>query len=261
MRPVKFSVATLGAALERLGVATMPQLVDALGSPSRGTVFRKLRELDALSSYSHSGQYYTLRASADFDAHGLWAQGTIRFSTHGTLRATVAALTSSAPRGWRAGELDELVGVNARGALRQLVQDNQLTCIQIDGRSLYCATDPARQRQQIAARRTAGQTVTLAEPPARLAVAADRFVGLLDERQRRLFAGLLSLQCGHGGDKRAAAWLGLHPKTVSKGRRELARGPVALPNGRVRHPGGGRKAMVRESPHCTLARADRRHAS
>ena len=30
-------------------------------------------------------------------------------------------------------------------------------------------------------------------PPARLAVAAHHFVGLLDERQRRLFAGLLSL--------------------------------------------------------------------
>ena len=251
MRPVTFCAATLAVALERLGVATMPQLVDALGSPSRGTVFRKLRELDILSSYSHSGQYYTLRASADFNAHGLWAHGTIRFSTHGTLRATVAALTASAPRGWRAGELDELVGVNARGALRYLVQDGQLTCVKIDGRSLYCATDPARQRQQIAARRTAGQTVTLAEPlaepPARLAVAADRFVGLLDERQRRLFAGLLSLLCGHGGDKRAAAWLGSHPKTVSKGRRELARGPVALPHGHVRRPGGGRKPLVRES--------------
>ena len=122
MRPVAFSATTLVTALDRLGVATMPQLVDALGSPSRGTVFRKLRELDALSSYSHRGQYYTLRANARFDAHGLWAHGEIRFSAHGTLLATVAALTASAPRGWRASELDALVGVNARGALRQLVQ-------------------------------------------------------------------------------------------------------------------------------------------
>ena len=245
MRPVAFSAATLAAALDRLGVATMPQLVDALGSPSRGTVFRKLRELDALSSYSHRGQYYTLRANASFDAHGLWAHGEIRFSAHGTLLATVAALTASAPRGWRASELDALVGVNARGALRQLVQTDELACVQVDGRSLYCATDPARQQRQIAARRIAGETLPLALPPARLAAAAHRFVGLLDERQRRLFAGLLSLQCGHGGDKRAATWLGLDPKTVGKGRRELARGPV--PHGRVRRPGGGRKASVRKN--------------
>ena len=41
---------------------------------------------------------------------------------------------------------------------------------------------------------------------------------------RRLFAGLLSMLCGHGGDTCAAAWLGLHPKTVRRGRRELASG-------------------------------------
>ena len=248
MRPVAFSAATLAAALGRLGIATMPQLVDALGSPSRGTVFRKLREVDALSSYSHCGQYYTLRTSARFDAHGLWAHGEIRFSAHGTLLATVAALTASAPRGWRASELDELVGVNARGALRKLVQAEELACIRVDGRSLYCATDPARQQRQIAARRSAGHIVPLTLPPARLAAVAHRFVSLLDERQRRLFGGLLSLLCGRGGDKRAAAWLGLHPRTVGKGRRELARGPLALPHGRARRPGGGRKPLVKKSP-------------
>ena len=219
MRPVAFSAAALG----RLGVATVPKLVDALGSPSRGTVFRKLRELDALSSYSHCGQYYTLRASARFDAHGLWAHGEIRFSAHGTLLATVAALTASAPRGWRASELDELVGVNARGALHKLVRAEALACVRVDGRSLYCATDPARQRRQIAARRSAGPSVPLRLPPARLAAVAHRFVSLLEERQRRLFAG-----------------------------------PLALPHGCARRPGGGRKPLVKKArPERTPLRAAR----
>ena len=238
MRPVAFTTEALADALGRLHIATMSQLVDALGGPSVGTVFRKLRELDALSSYSHRGRYYILRSSARFDAHGLWAHGEIRFSAHGTLRATVAALTATAPRGWRASELDELVGVNARGALRGLVQAGQLACVAVDGRSLYCATDPDQQRQQVAARLAGGPTLPLLMARARqgrLATATHRFADLLDERQRRLFAGLASLRHGQGGDEMAAAWLGLDPETVAKGRRELTGGPLP--------PEGGRKAF------------------
>ena len=118
MRPVAFSSSVVADTLGRLRVASMPQLVDALGGPSERTVFRKLNELDTLSSYSHRGRYYTLRASARFDRHGLWAQGAIRFSA----RATAAALTEAAPRGWRLRELDELLGVHSRATLRGLVQ-------------------------------------------------------------------------------------------------------------------------------------------
>jgi len=42
------------------------------------------------------------------------------------------------------------------------------------------------------------------------------FVSLLDEKQRRLFAGLESLQFGHGGDSWIADLLGLDPRLVKK---------------------------------------------
>ena len=72
MRPIAFSAATVEAVLRRLGVATVPQLVEALGRPSKRTVYRRLRELDTLSSYTHNGQYHALRDSASFDESGIW---------------------------------------------------------------------------------------------------------------------------------------------------------------------------------------------
>ena len=75
-----------------------------------------------------------------------------------------------------------------------------------------------------------------------LASFAVRFVSVLDERQCRLCAGLASLLCGRNGDQRAAAWLGLHLKTVAEGRRELV-GDRLLPE-HARHRGGGRKALA-----------------
>ena len=247
MRPVTFPAATVAATLARLRVATLDQLVDALGGPSARTVFRKLHELDTLSSYSHRGQYYTLRRHARFNAHGLWAHGEIHFSTHGTLRATAVALTVAAPCGWQARELDALLGVDTPGVLRELVRDGQLARVKPAGIYVYCATDPDRQRRQLAARRTAGPLLALASPAlsASLLSAAQHLCAVLNERQRRWGAGFASLLWGPGGDQRAAAWFGLHAKTVAKGRREVAFGRI--PPGRVRRPGGGRKALVKKT--------------
>jgi len=47
------------------------------------------------------------------------------------------------------------------------------------------------------------------------------FFSLLDEQQRRLYAGLESLKIGYGGDSFIAMMLGLSEKTVAKGRQEF----------------------------------------
>ena len=72
------------------------------------------------------------------------------------------------------------------------------------------------------------------------------FFSLLDERQRRLYAGLESQKFGHGGDRKVAALLDLDAHTVAKGRRELFGGEVDRE--RVRRKGGGRKTAEKKRP-------------
>ncbi len=62
-------------------------------------------------------------------------------------------------------------------------------------------------------------------------------ISTLDERQRRLYAGLESKRIGHGGDQRLAIVTGMSVNTIAKGRRELE---LAEQNDHVRAPGGGR---------------------
>jgi hypothetical protein len=69
---------------------------------------------------------------------------------------------------------------------------------------------------------------------------------LLDEKQRRLFAGLESQKFGHGGDRKIAALLDLDVHTVARGRRELFSGQVESDG--VRDPGGGRPAVEKKPP-------------
>jgi hypothetical protein len=72
------------------------------------------------------------------------------------------------------------------------------------------------------------------------------FLGILDEKQRRLFAGLESLKVGRGGDILVAQALGLDPATVARGRHELLENQ--LDPQRVRKAGAGRKAVEKKRP-------------
>ena len=65
------------------------------------------------------------------------------------------------------------------------------------------------------------------------------FFSLLDEQQRRLYAGLEAHKIGYGGDRKIAEFLGVDTHTVARGRRELFGEQVQ--RGRVRKQGGGRK--------------------
>ena len=91
MRPLSFYSDELRALLLRNKIATLDELKPALGTAVDVTVFRKLKPLDYLTSYSHRGRYYTLREVARFDEHGLWSQAEVWFSRFGTLLATAEA--------------------------------------------------------------------------------------------------------------------------------------------------------------------------
>jgi hypothetical protein len=72
------------------------------------------------------------------------------------------------------------------------------------------------------------------------------FSSMLDEKQRRLYAGLESLKLGYGGDQRIAEFIGMDPHTVAKGRRELLEQDLEID--RTRKAGGGRKPLENKRP-------------
>ena len=219
MRPTQFSADTVVALLRKQTVASLTDVMAAFGPRvSRRTAFRKLKDLHAHTSYSHRGGYYTLDELADFDQHGLWTFDGVRFSRAGTLVATAEAFVNHAEAGHFVDELDNLLGVGTQDALRKLVGDGRLTRHKLAGHFLYCATDHAHETHQLRARRLLMATPGLGRPlpdadlmPEELRAAIVLFASLLDERQRRLFAGLESLKCGWGGDRRIATLLRHRP--------------------------------------------------
>lgn len=252
MRPLSFDPDVLRQHLRRHTIATLDELKSALGTTVAVTVFRKLQTLDYLSSYSHRGAYYTLRPLARFSLEGLWSHEGVWFSRSGTLVATAEAFVTRSSSGYFAEELARALHVEVHDALRALTTQGRLRRTDVSGVYLYTAAESTTHRRQVQARRTA-HTVPIAVAPAALPLAPDElaaalllFYSLLDEQQRRLYAGLESLRLGHGGDAQLAAFLGLDPHTVARGRQQLLDHDVAT--GRVRRSGGGRPRVEKKRP-------------
>jgi len=83
MRPTEFPAEAITTLLRKQKIASMPELMAALGSKARRTVFRKLKGLPYRASYSHRGRYYALDDVARFDELGLWSCREVWFSICG----------------------------------------------------------------------------------------------------------------------------------------------------------------------------------
>jgi hypothetical protein len=236
MRPILFAIQPLIDLFHQLHALTMPEMKSALGTQVDATVFRKLATLSYQTSYSHRGGFYTLNSIARFDAHGLWCCRGAWFSRHGTLLDTALGVVQAAPAGFIAAELEAFLHVPVKDPLLQLVQAGRLHRQDFRGLYLYMAKERARQQEQWAARQALKPQIDSREEEFRAARVL--FYSLLDEQQRRLFAGLESFKQGYGGDRQLAEALGLDEQTVSRGRRELLAGEVERE--RIRRAGGGR---------------------
>ena len=251
MKTVTFRAESLIALFRRRRIVTMVQMKAALGTTVDMTVFRKLRELRYCSSYSHRGRFYTLEALAGFDERGLWHCRGVRFSRGGSLIDTVEQWVTRADRGYLAPELEAELQVEVKQPLRQLVARQRLAREEFSGRYVYCASDRAKRANQLRQRRAYGTVGALPFSRDPLAATSDDtkaaiilFLSTLDERQRRLYAGLESLRLGHGGDSRLADLTGLDVHTIAKGRTELLQHDGQLD--RVRRTGGGRQAVEKK---------------
>ena len=255
MRAPSFLSDHLRDLLLRITIATLPELKQALGTSVDITVFRKLKELSYLTSYSHRGRFYTLDYIPRFDSNGLWSFRSVWFSRHGTLVETLAALVQESRQGYFADELQQILHVEVKDALLQLVRQRRLARQEVAGIYLYGSSDSPTRRRQVLLRQqmpdlpVSGANSVSGAPKVsgeELKASIVLFSSSLNEKQRRLYAGLESIKYGRGGDRRLAAFLQLDPHTVARGRKELLAQEVD--SERVRKPGGGRKQTEKKRP-------------
>lgn len=216
------------------------------------TIMRKLKELSYLSSYSHRGKYYTLATIPRFSDRGLWTYQSVHFSKYNTLVNTCLQMITNSVSGYSVKELDKVLDVSVRLSTLNLFNAGRLFRAPFGGELVYFSVHNRQRKQQMAFREAQNSNKvfsigSLSEDiiTQDLKAAIVLFYSTLNEKQRRLYAGLESIKIGHGGDKLIGELLQINIETVSKGRQELVKEDFYKEG--VRKPGGGRPGIKKNS--------------
>jgi len=147
---------------QRIGQLT--DFFQVLHTTSRMSVFRRLKTLGYLSSFTHAGRYYTLGELPQFDQWGLWFHRQVGFSRAGTLKSTIVELVNGSATGMTPKELRELLKLPASNTvyntLHELFHSRQLRQQKLAGFSIYLGVDRQRAAEQVAARRELAAALT-----------------------------------------------------------------------------------------------------
>ncbi len=159
------------------------------------TVYRRLKSLSYLASYSHRGKFYTLPNIPDFNDMGIWSHQSVYFSRYGNLVLTIKHLVDTSQMGYSANDLGSLVHVEVKHVLLGLVGAKRVDREKVSGVYVYFSEEAGVKRAQLLLQRQWRKLVGLgaigsALPVDEVKAAMILFFSLLDEKQRRLYAGL-----------------------------------------------------------------------
>jgi len=108
-------------------IMSLKQLRAELQDRPRSSLFRDLKKLEVISSYTHTGQYHALRGLAKFDEDGLWFFQDVGFSRYGTLKRSLVHAITHSQAGMTHREARVLFRVDVQKPLTDLVSSNAVT--------------------------------------------------------------------------------------------------------------------------------------
>ncbi len=157
MLPPKESQTVLNKIFRKKYIVNLDDLFKILDTQSRMSVFRRMKPMGYLTSFTHAGRYYTLPGIPEFDTFGLWFYQDIGFSRTGTLKSTIVDIIHSSEAGMTPTETINLLRLKVpnslHNALHGLVKNNEIKRHRLHDLPVYTSIDSDKVLQQIAVRR------------------------------------------------------------------------------------------------------------
>jgi hypothetical protein len=148
-------------------VMSLKQLRSELNDRPRSSLYRDLKTLNLISSFTHTGQYHVLNETARFDQNGLWFFQEVGFSQYGTLKKTLVQITSDSLIGMTHKEMKTLFRIEVQKTLTDLVNTNAITRQLLPSRLyVYLSADQNKAEDQLQRRLAiSNRTLDITLPP------------------------------------------------------------------------------------------------
>ncbi len=117
------SIAVLGKHFRQKKIATIKDIMLLINAKNNMGVYRRLKEIDYVSSFSNSGMYYTLKTVTDFNSSGLSFINEVGFSLYGNLKQTLIHLIEESESGKTHQELEIQLKINLKNSLHNALLD------------------------------------------------------------------------------------------------------------------------------------------
>ncbi len=165
----KESRKVLVKAFRKKYIVNLDELFHVLDTSSRMSVFRRLKPMGYLTSFTHAGRYYTLPDIPKFDKLGLWFYQDVGFSSAGTLKSTIIDIIHSSEDGMTPKEMLNLLRLRVPNSLHNtlhgLIKNKQLERHRLQGLPLYTSIDTDIAQNQMATRREKIKSRSLSAVP------------------------------------------------------------------------------------------------
>ena len=148
-------------------VMSLKQLRSELNDRPRSSLYRDLKTLNLISSFTHTGQYHVLNETARFYQNGLWFFQEVGFSQYGTLKKTLVQITSDSLIGMTHKEMKTLFRIEVQKPLTDLVNTNAITRQLLPSRLyVYLSADQNKAEDQLQRRLAiSNRTLDITLPP------------------------------------------------------------------------------------------------
>jgi hypothetical protein len=249
MRAIKYHSEQLKNLFYKKKIVTIKDIMDGLGVYVKRTAFRKLRQYNYCSSYSHAGKYYALNEIINYNKYGIWQINDVLFSIKGTLVNTLQNLIETSDSGYTALELIKIVKVRVQDALYKLYMDKRIYRKEINCVYNYFSKNnykeqSAKRKEIIIDNETGINHINIQINISETRKYLQIFLSTLNEKQRRLYVGFESMKIGYGGDKKISEITGVNVKTIAAGRKELINNNIN--SERIRSEGAGSHSLKKK---------------
>ena len=117
-------------------VVSLHTIAEETGNSGR-TIQRYLKQLSGLTSYTHRGQFVTLRKIANFDKYGIWYKKEIGFSKYGSSLNSIVELVNSSKEGITKDELEAILKIQISKQIQILMLKSKLQRLKLGNKYLY----------------------------------------------------------------------------------------------------------------------------
>ncbi len=112
------------------------------------TIRRDIKELNAITSYTHRGKYITLQNIPIFDENGIWFYKNIGFTKYRSSLDLIVNLINNSEKRITKAELEDIMKIQISKQIQILLKQNRLNRIKLGAKYCYLSEKLTRNKER-----------------------------------------------------------------------------------------------------------------